>query len=55
MSVPGDLHWSRYKFPESLFGYGAWIVVLGFLAFSKLALDSIELARLARVLVACAA
>ena len=28
------LHWSRYKFPESLYTYGAWIVVLSFLAFS---------------------
>jgi phosphonate transport system permease protein len=33
-SVPRDLHWSRYKFPESLFGYGVWIVVLTFLAVS---------------------
>jgi len=32
--VPRDLHWSRYRFPESLYGYGAWIVVLTFLAFS---------------------
>lgn len=32
--VPRDLHWSRYKFPESLFSYGLWIVVLTFLAFS---------------------
>jgi phosphonate transport system permease protein len=30
----GDLHWSRYKFPESLLGYGVWIVVLSFLAYS---------------------
>jgi len=33
-SAPPDLHWSRYKFPESLFSYGAWIVVLTFLAVS---------------------
>jgi len=33
-SVPPDLHWSRYKFPESLFGYGTLIVVLTFLAVS---------------------
>ncbi len=33
-SATGDLHWSRYKFPESLFAYGAWIGVLTFLAFS---------------------
>jgi len=32
--VPRDLHWSRYKFPESLYGYGAWIVVIGFFALS---------------------
>ncbi len=32
--APPDLHWSRYKFPESLFSYGAWIVVLTFLAVS---------------------
>lgn len=29
-----DLHWSRYKFPDALYSYGAWIVVLSFLAFS---------------------
>ena len=29
-----ELRWSRYRFPESLYGYGAWIVVLGFLGFS---------------------
>ena len=34
VATSGDLHWSRYKFPESLFGYGAWIVVLAFLGFS---------------------
>ena len=33
-SVPTDLHWSRYKFPESLFSYGALILVLTFLAVS---------------------
>ena len=38
-SVPRDLHWSRYKFPESLFAYGAWIVVLTFLAVSVEYLD----------------
>jgi len=37
--VPLDLHWSRYKFPESLFSYGAWIVVLTFIAFSVEYLD----------------
>jgi len=37
--VPRDLHWSRYKFPESLFSYGSWIVVLTFLAFSVQYLD----------------
>jgi phosphonate transport system permease protein len=29
-----DLHWRRYRFPDALYGYGAWIVVLSFLAFS---------------------
>ena len=29
-----ELRWSRYRFPESLYGYGAWIAVLGFLGFS---------------------
>ena len=29
-----ELRWSRYRFPESLYGYGAWMVVLGFLGFS---------------------
>lgn len=29
-----DLHWRRYRFPESLYGYGAWIVALTFLAYS---------------------
>ena len=38
-SVPRDLHWSRYKFPESLFSYGVWIVVLTFLAVSVEYLD----------------
>ena len=33
-SVGQDLRWSRYRFPESLLGYGAWLAVLGFLAFS---------------------
>ena len=33
-SVPTDLHWSRYKLPESLFSYGALILVLTFLAVS---------------------
>lgn len=37
--VPRDLHWSRYKFPESLLGYGAWIVVLTFIAVSVNYLD----------------
>ncbi len=37
--VPRDLHWSRYKFPESLIGYGAWIVVLTFIAVSVEYLD----------------
>jgi phosphonate transport system permease protein len=29
-----DLHWRRYRFPDALYAYGAWIVVLSFLAFS---------------------
>ncbi len=33
-ALPRDLHWQRYKYPESLYSYGAWIVVLSFLAFS---------------------
>jgi len=37
--VPRDLHWSRYKFPESLYGYASWIIVLSFLAFSIHYLD----------------
>lgn len=37
--VPTDLHWSRYKFPESMFSYGAWILILSFLAFSIEYLD----------------
>jgi len=33
-AIAGDLHWRRYKFPESLYEYGAWILVLSFLAWS---------------------
>ena len=29
-----ELHWSRYKFPDSLYGYAVWIIALSFLAFS---------------------
>ena len=39
MTPPADLHWRRYKFPESLFSYGVWILVLTFLAFSVHYLD----------------
>jgi len=34
-----DLHWSRYRFPDALYTYGAWIVVLTFLAYSIEYLD----------------
>ena len=27
-------HWSRYKFPQTLLSYGAWIAVISFLIFS---------------------
>jgi phosphonate transport system permease protein len=37
--VARDLHWSRYKFPESLYSYALWIIVLSFLAFSVHYLD----------------
>jgi len=37
--APRDLHWSRYKFPESLYSYASWIIVLSFLAFSVHYLD----------------
>lgn len=33
-TAPCEPRWSRHRFPESLYGYGAWIVVLGFLGFS---------------------
>ena len=33
-ALSADLHWSRYKFPDSLYSFGAWVVVLGFLVFS---------------------
>ncbi len=33
-ALPRDLHWSRYRFPESLYAHGTWIVVLTFLAYS---------------------
>lgn len=33
-ALPRDLHWRRYRFPDALYSYGAWIVVLSFLAFS---------------------
>ena len=44
-AAPHGLRWSRYRFPESLYGYGAWIVVLVFLGFSIDYLD-IPLARI---------
>ena len=44
-SAPETMRWSRYRFPESLYGYGAWIVVLAFLAWSVDYLD-IPLARI---------
>ena len=44
-AAPRDLRWSRHRFPESLYGYGAWIAVLAFLAFSVDYLD-IPLARI---------
>jgi len=36
---PRDLHWSRYRFPDALYTYAAWIVVLSFLAYSVEYLD----------------
>ena len=44
-SAPETMRWSRYRFPESLYGYGAWVVVLAFLALSVDYLD-IPLARI---------
>jgi len=29
-----NLQWSRYRFPESLYRFGAWLLVLTFLAYS---------------------
>ena len=29
-----ELGWSRHRFPDSLLSYGAWLAVLGFLAYS---------------------
>lgn len=33
-AVAQDLQWSRYRLPEALYGYAAWLAVLTFLTFS---------------------